>query len=373
MSPGRHGISLCFSKANSYPGILYKKPPLMYQPQPPDDIQTLVVLNHRAEPITRVVEWFRERGWDVQVAHHLEESCELLSTPVTAALVYPLTLMRDGLEWRTLSRHLSPHKDVPWLVVPWNNAAPSAVTTMLKGRHSLTDWLKNSAELSEIEARLRNLMRLHDMLTASRNHTQQLEGQLVTDHKTGLFNDRHFRSRLREEFERAQRHGSPVTLVLLDLDDFKHLNDSFSYEYGDVGLRAVGETIRQCVRSIDIPARIGGDEFAIILPSTTLPETVAVANRIQHVLSISPIGDTGDRTLLQASIGIATFDGRSARDPRQLFLQANEALKMAKSSGKNRLFFFDPHTRKSAGTDSKDFAKATRVVGDDEDLSDDQT
>lgn len=340
----------------------------MYQPQPSpdDDVQTLAILNHRAEPLTRVVDWFQDRGWVVKVSHHLEESRELLRTPVTAALVYPLTLMREGIEWTSLTRLLSPHQDIPWLVVPWQNAAPSAVTAMLRGRHSLTDWIINASPLPEVEARLGNLMRMHDMLTASRDHTQQLEGQLVTDHKTGLFNDRHFRARLREEFERSQRHGSPVTLVLLDLDDFKQLNDSYSYEFGDVGLRAVGETIRQCVRSIDIPARIGGDEFAIILPSTTLPETVAVANRIQHVLSISPIGENGDRMTLQASIGIATFDGRSARDPRHLFLQANEALKMAKSGGKNRLFFFDPNTRSTAGTDSNDFAKATRAAGEEE-------
>jgi len=251
-------------------------------------------------------------------------------------------------------------------VVPWENAAPSAVTNLLRGRHSLTDWLDHAAPLPELEARVGNLMRLHEMLVATRTINEQLEGQLVTDHKTELFNDRHFRTRLQEEFERSQRHGSPVTLVLLDLDDFKVLNDMHSYEFGDVGLRAVGETIRHCVRSIDIPARIGGDEFAIILPSTTLPETVAVANRIQHVLSVSPIGENGERTTLEASIGIATYDGRSARDPRHLFLQANEALKMAKNSGKNRLCFFDPNTRKSTGSDSTDVAKAARIVGDEE-------
>jgi|FLOH01.1.fsa_nt_gi diguanylate cyclase (GGDEF)-like protein len=337
---------------------------MVQSPKPAaEDIQTLAILNHRAEPLKRVEDWFQNRGWKIKVANHLEESRTLLQTPVTAALVYPLTLMSDGLEWQTLKRLLSPHQDIPWLVVPWGNAAPSAVTAMLRGSNSLTDWLTNIAPLSEIDARLGNLMRLHDMLTATRKHTQQLEGQLVTDHKTGLFNDRHFRARLREEFERSQRHGSPVTLVLLDVDDFKQLNDSFSYEFGDVGLRTVGETLRQCVRSIDIPARIGGDEFAIILPSTTLPETVAVTNRIQHVLSISPIDDNGERTLLQASIGIATFDGRSARDPRNLFLQANEALKMAKGSGKNRLCFFDPNTRRSAGADSVEQAQAARVMG----------
>lgn len=316
----------------------------MYPPpsNAPHEAPTLALLNHRAEDLSAERDWFQTRGWDVIHSYHLEDSQMLLNQPLTAALVYPLTLMRQGLEWECLTDLLSPHQDIPWLVVPWEGAAPSSVTSLLAGRHSLSDWVDRAASLGELEARLVNLMRIHDLLTATRDHSQHLEGQLVSDHKTGLFNDRHFRSRLAEEFERGQRHGLHVTLILLDLDDFKRLNDDYSYEFGDVGLRAVGEAIKQCVRSIDIPARIGGDEFAIILPSTTLPETIAVAKRIQHVLSISPIDESGERMHLQASIGIATLEGRSARDPRHLFLQANEALKLAKSEGKNRLCFFDP-------------------------------
>lgn len=296
--------------------------------------------------------WFEERGWEVKVSKHLGASRTLLRSTVDVALVLPLTLLRDGIEWQSLSRHLSPHREIPWLIMPWEGANPTAVTRLLQGRPSLADWMSPKADLAETEARVLNLMRTFEMLRTSRDRAQHLEGQLVTDHKTGLFNDRHFRSRLREEFERAQRHVSPLTLVLLDLDDFKNLNDVHSYEFGDAALRAVGETIRECVRSIDIPARIGGDEFAIILPATTMPETITVSKRIQQVLSMSPVGDDLAKEVLHASLGIASFDGRNARDPRHLFLQANEALKAAKAAGKNDIFFYDANARRPAGAEA---------------------
>lgn len=323
----------------------------MYPPpnEPLRENRVLAVLNHRAEPVEALVAWFQERGWEVRVSSHLGESRNLLRGQVDVALIYPLTLLRDGVEWSSLARHLSPNREVPWLIVPWEDASPNALTRLLQGRPSLADWMMPTADLAETEARVLNLLRTFELLRTSRDRTQHLEGQLVTDHKTGLFNDRHFRTRLREEFERAQRHGSPVTLVLLDLDDFKTLNDSHSYEFGDAALRAVGETVRQCVRSIDIPARIGGDEFAIILPATTMPETIAVSKRIQQVLSMSPVGDDLVKEVLHASLGIASFDGRNARDPRHLFLQANEALKAAKAAGKNDIFFYDANTRRAAG------------------------
>ena len=324
-----------------------------FSPTSSPESKVLAVLNHRGEPLDALVAYFQERGWEVRVAHNLGESKELLRGRIDLALIYPLTLLRDGIEWQTMTRHLSPNREIPWLIVPWENAHPNAVSKLLAGRSSLADWMLVDAEFSETEARMQNLMRMHDLLSASRVRNQHLEGQLVTDHKTGLFNDRHFRTRLREEFERAQRHGAPVTLVLLDLDDFKNFNDAHSYEFGDAALRATGETIRQCVRSIDIPARIGGDEFAIILPATTMPETIAVSKRILQVLSVSPIGDDQVKEVLHASIGIASFDGRSARDSRHLFLQTNEALKATKAAGKNDIFFYDNNTRTAAGADAK--------------------
>ena len=167
----------------------------------------------------------------------------------------------------------------------------------------------------------------------------------MTDHKTELFNDRHFRARLREEFERSTRHGSPLALMLIDLDDFKAINDDNTYEFGDIALKTVANVLRESVRNIDIPARIGGDEFALILPTTTIEEALMVAKRFQDSLRKNPAVEDSDIAQLRASVGIATTNKFGGRDSRQLFLQANEALKVSKQYGKNRIAFYDPSTR----------------------------
>ena len=96
-----------------------------------------------------------------------------------------------------------------------------------------------------------------------------IEQQATTDELTGLANHRHFWARLRDEVARARRYGQPLSLLMLDLDDFKSVNDRHGHLFGDEVLRAVGEVLRQHVRQgVDVPARYGGEEFAVILPST---------------------------------------------------------------------------------------------------------
>jgi len=240
---------------------------------------------------------------------------------------------------------LSPHHEIPWLVIPWKDAVVGSISTLLMGSLAVADWVISSESHSEIGYRLDNLLRFEKIVAATRQHTDELESQLVTDHKTELFNDRHFRARLREEFERSTRHGSPLALMLIDLDDFKAINDTNTYEFGDIALRTVANVLRDSVRNIDIPARIGGDEFALILPTTTIEEALMVAKRFQDSLRKNPAVEDSDIAQLRASIGIATTNKFGGRDSRQLFLQANEALKISKQYGKNRIAFYDPGTR----------------------------
>ncbi|MBL7009254.1 MAG: GGDEF domain-containing protein [Planctomycetes bacterium] len=265
-------------------------------------------------------------------------------------MIAPLTLRAETLEWECLLEYLSPRRHVPWLVVPWREAPTHSVTALLRGRDALADWVLPPAELSETDARLQNLLRLDSLLAESRTRAAALEGQLVTDHKTGLYNDRHFRSRLREEFERTVRHGGPLTLLLLDLDDFKRINDTTSYEFGDLVLRTVGEILRRSVRSIDIPARIGGDEFAVLMPNTTLEEGLAVAHRIREASHRSRVETEEGGITIHHSQGVASFSGQGFAEPRELFLKANEAIKAAKRSGKDQVNFYDPRKKAPART-----------------------
>lgn len=317
----------------------------------------LAVLNHRGERLGSACSWFQERGWDVRVTSHLAESQELLQRAQPRAVVaYPMTLLREGLEWQLLAPGLSPTKPVPWIVVPWAGAPMAALAQLLAASPALADFVREIEDLPELDARLSHLLAVQDQISRTTARAQELEGQLVTDHKTGLANDRHFRERLKEEFERSQRHKLPASLILLDLDSFKQINDAHSYEYGDAVLAAVADALRHSVRSIDIAARIGGDEFAIILPSTKTAEALTVAQRVRASLRETAVGVEVHSLPLAASQGIAATEGSHPRDPRQWFLQANEALKAAKRGGRDQIVVWESRGRGPDATPSPEKA-----------------
>jgi diguanylate cyclase (GGDEF)-like protein len=166
---------------------------------------------------------------------------------------------------------------------------------------------------------------------------ETVERQAVTDELTGLFNRRRFQEAMITEVERSKRFGQPVGLVLLDLDDFKGVNDTYGHQQGDLVLREVARVLRETSREIDEPARYGGEELAVVLPGTDLEGAYNLAERVRagiEELSL-PLLD-GDGVLrVTASFGVATLPG-SADDMRGLIAAADEALYRAKRAGKNR-------------------------------------
>jgi diguanylate cyclase (GGDEF)-like protein len=166
---------------------------------------------------------------------------------------------------------------------------------------------------------------------------ETVERQAVTDELTGLFNRRRFQEAMATEVERSKRFGQPVGLVLLDLDDFKNVNDTYGHQQGDLVLREVARVLRETSREIDEPARYGGEELAVVLPGTDLEGAYNLAERVRAGIEelALPLLD-GDGVLsVTASFGVATLPG-SADDMRDLVAAADEALYRAKRAGKNR-------------------------------------
>ncbi len=157
------------------------------------------------------------------------------------------------------------------------------------------------------------------------------------DPLTGFFNHRYLQERLAEEVVRATRTHLPVSVVMLDLDDFKVVNDSFGHLYGDRVLVHVADLIRSVLRASDVPARYGGDEFALILPDTSAEGGALVTRRLLRAFGASSFSSDGRQPIpIGASIGLATHpaDGRSATD---LIAVADARLYMAKSKGGNQI------------------------------------
>jgi len=170
----------------------------------------------------------------------------------------------------------------------------------------------------------------------------------VTDPLTGLANRRELERRLDQEHARAVRHGEPLSLLLMDVDLLKQINDRGGHKAGDRALLAVAEALRSSCRTDDIPARVGGDEFVILAPSTSAPDAVALAERVQERLRAA--GRTGEAVAV--SIGIAGLDSAAELGAdRDLLEAADRALYRAKSGGRDRVALSGAEPGEAVATD----------------------
>jgi two-component system cell cycle response regulator len=159
------------------------------------------------------------------------------------------------------------------------------------------------------------------------------------DALTGLFNRRYFERRLREESAHAKRHKRPFALIVVDLDHFKQINDTFGHEDGDRVLRHVAEILSTSLREDDVACRHGGEEFVILLRATTGPAARVVANRMRSEVSSRPIalGPKNEPRTMTLSGGVAAADERNGFDVDNIVDRADKALYLAKHAGRNRV------------------------------------
>lgn len=170
---------------------------------------------------------------------------------------------------------------------------------------------------------------------ANATFIRQLEREAETDFLTGFFNKRSLRNMLFTELERTVRYGIPLSVIFVDVDNFKAYNDTYGHVAGDVVLQKASEIIKNSIRSVDIAGRYGGEEFVIILPGTEKEGAAKVAERIRKSIEIYPF----PYRQVTASLGIALAKNNDSVD--SLLERADQALYQAKSQGKNR-FYLDP-------------------------------
>jgi len=172
------------------------------------------------------------------------------------------------------------------------------------------------------------------------NQSEELKKLSIMDPLTGLLNRRYLYERFKDELARSERHGHNLSLMMLDVDGFKYCNDTFGHLFGDRTLKTIAETLLNTVRSMDVVARFGGDEFMIILPETSMPLAADIAERLrsnvaQQVVLPEDPAQTGPRTLT-ISIGVVSYPKHGAT--LELLLEnVDKALYRAKNKGKNTI------------------------------------
>jgi diguanylate cyclase (GGDEF)-like protein len=179
-------------------------------------------------------------------------------------------------------------------------------------------------------------------LDLSRQH-DRVCNEACSDGLTGLYNYRWMKDALRAELRRAERFGTPLSVLMVDLDGLKAVNDTHGHPVGDAAIRAAALRIGASLRQFDSAARVGGDEFVILLPATEMSGATRVARRLLNRLSASPAVDGISPPVLSASIGIA--QSRPSISAEELLAAADRAMYAAKSGGGGRVEIADSHTK----------------------------
>jgi diguanylate cyclase (GGDEF)-like protein/PAS domain S-box-containing protein len=178
-------------------------------------------------------------------------------------------------------------------------------------------------------------------ITDKREASERLRLTHASDHLTGIANRRAFYEAAEIELTRWRRHPRPLSLVLLDADHFKAVNDQFGHAAGDAVLRDLAATLTASFRDVDVVARVGGEEFAVLLPSTAADAALAVANRALAAISARHVEFDDVRIAYSVSGGVAAMD-ESVTGLDALMKRADEALYVAKKAGRNRIAIWEP-------------------------------
>jgi two-component system cell cycle response regulator len=263
-----------------------------------------------------------------------EAGLETARGPVDLVIINVTSERFDGLRLIAQLRSKEPTRRLPVLALVDTQDRPRLLKALELGAH---DILTRPVDPEELAARVRTQVRRKrygDFLREKLDHNLEMA---VTDPLTGLHNRRYMNGQLEALVARANRGGDPVALLVLDIDHFKSVNDSFGHDAGDEVLREFSVRLATNVRAVDLPCRFGGEEFVVVMPGTTLEDAHRIAERIRRDVGGSPFRILGGEPLgITVSVGVAATRGGDDT-PTSLLKRADEGVYEAKNSGRNRV------------------------------------
>ncbi len=205
----------------------------------------------------------------------------------------------------------------------------------------VTDYLVRPVDRNELKARVRTQVRRKRFQDRLRSNYHESMAMAVTDGLTGLYNRRYFESHLMNAVSTVQDGNKSLSLLMMDIDHFKQINDTYGHNVGDEVLRELGVRILDSVRGVDLAARYGGEEFVVLLPDTGLGVAVNVAERLRRRIGSEPFGVSTDGGSLPVTCSVGVTSCEPGEDALALVKRADQALYSAKNSGRNRVVVID--------------------------------
>lgn len=297
----------------------------------------ILVLDEDPETLALLMEPLKWEGYDVRGLTSPQEASEFLNYwKPQMIIVDPDFSGADGLEYLN---SLQGHLENTALIVVSADTGTERITQCLD--LGANDYIVSPFVPLEYLARVRAQLRFLDAKEELLAANLKLQELVEIDDLTGLFNMRSIYQKLEFEMERGKRFSRPVTVVMIDMDYFKSVNDGHDHLFGSYILSEVGKIIRTSTRSVDIPARYGGDEFLIVLSETPLAGVEMFCERLRKKVEQTVFVQGEDSMKLTLSIGFATTQPGENLSPKELVRRADKALYEAKRGGRNRVACFD--------------------------------
>jgi len=279
---------------------------------------------------TTLCDIIKEAGYKVSGAASGEEALVFLDREGADVVITDIRM--PGLSGLVLTEVIKSKYQADVIIITGYGGDFSYEEALEKGA---SDFAQKPVHAKELIARLRRVLRERSLVAKRKEMAEQLLELTITDDLTKLHNSRHFFKQIQSEIDRAIRYQHPLSLLLLDVDNFKYYNDTYGHLEGDTMLTKLGEVIQSCMRTNDSAYRYGGDEFTVILPETRGTEAVTVAERIREgicAIDLSP----GPQDNFEAAVSVGVTQYRPEEGWKELTKRADEAMYQAKKVGGGR-------------------------------------
>ena len=275
-------------------------------------------------------------GYDVIIAHDGLKAWELLESADAPRLAV-LDWMMPGIDGVEICRRLRAAPREPYIYVVLLTARTEAGDLVEGMDAGADDYLTKPLKAHELRVRLRAGRRIIELQEQLLKAREELRLQATYDSLTGLFNRCYILNTLDGEVARSSRELQPLSVLMLDLDFFKAINDTRGHLAGDAVLREVAVRMKACVRRYDSVGRYGGEEFLMVLPGCDLPGARMQAERIRETIGSVPFAISGESVSVTCCIGVSCRTRNSLADAATLLREADRRLYQAKSQGRNRV------------------------------------